>query len=310
MDCLSDVLSTVHFKGTIYCQAEFTAPWGLSVGPYPGHTGFLMMVRGSCLIEVTGQTPFTLASGDLFLTPLGNGYTIKDAADSPAQSLEEVIALSCSGNRQNKQLKFGGGGTPATMIMGCFEFDTNAENPLIKALPAVLFVKAEDLASEPWLDTTFRFLAAETASDRQGSAIVISRLTDLLFIQAIRAHISQMSGCSESTGWFRAIADSQIGQALNLIHEKPEAPWTVASLAAAVNMSRSSFAARFAELVETGPLEYITSWRMQKAQELLRQNNLSLAEISVLTGYQSEPAFRKAFKRVIGEAPGRFRKSH
>jgi AraC-like DNA-binding protein len=283
VDCLSDVLSTVHFKGTIYCQAEFTAPWGLSVGPYPGHAGFLMVVRGSCLIA------------------------IKDAAGSTVQTLEEVIAQSCSGTLQNKQLKLGGGGTPATMIMGCFEFDTSAENPLIKALPEILFVKAEQLASEPWLGTTFRFLAAETASDRQGAAIVVSRLTDLLFIQAIRAHMSQVSGCTNTTGWLRAIADAQIGQALNLIHEKPEAPWTVASLAAAVNMSRSSFAAKFAELVETGPLEYITSWRMQKAQDLLRQNNLSLADISVLSGYRSEPAFRKAFKRVTGEAPGRFR---
>ena len=309
MDALSDVLSTVHFKGTIFCQAEFTAPWGLSSGNFPGHTGFLMMVRGSCLMEVPGKPALALAAGDLLLAPKGHGYTIKDAESSTAITMEDAFNQFCTGSSQNKQIKLGGGGTAATIIMGCFEFDTSADNPLINALPEILFVKAEQLSSEPWLETTFRFLAAETASDKQGSAIVVSRLTDLLFIQAIRAHISQVKECPTTPGWLRAIGDAQIGQALNLIHEKSEAPWTVASLAAAVNMSRSSFASRFAELLGVGPLEYITSWRMQKAQELLRQNNMSLGDISVMSGYQSEPAFRKAFKRVIGEAPGHFRKS-
>jgi len=308
MDCLSDVLSTVHFTGTIYCQAEFSAPWGLRLGAYPGHTGFIMVVRGGCLLEVNGQTPISMGPGDLMLSLMATGYEIKDTAGSPVVNLEDV-GKNCQG--QNKQLTLGGGGTKTTLIMGCFEFQTVGKNPhpVLSALPKLLYVKAEDLQSEPYLHTTFSFLAAETASDRPGSDIVVNRLTDLLFVQAIRAHISQVKNCPKSTGWLKAIADPQIGKALSLIHETPAAPWTVASLADAVSMSRSSFAAKFTALMDTSPLDYVTSWRMQKAQELLRDGAENLAEIASRTGYQSEPAFRKAFKRETGQAPGSFRKA-
>jgi AraC-like DNA-binding protein len=306
MDCLSDALSTVHFKSTIYCQAEFTSPWGLQLDAYPGHTGFLMLVRGGCLLDIPGRSPLSMAAGDLLLNRMTTGYTMKDAPQSPVIGLTEAMI---DADRRGKSLKLGGGGAPTTAIMGCFEFETGTNNPLINALPSLLYVKAENLQSEPWLDTTFRFLAAETATERQGSAIVVSRLTDLLFIQAIRAHISQVKDCPNSTGWLKAVADPQIGRALNLIHENPQAPWTVASLADAVSMSRSSFAARFTELIDTSPLNYVTSWRMQKAQEMLRQGADNLADIANRTGYQSEAAFRKAFKRETGQAPGSFRRA-
>jgi transcriptional regulator GlxA family with amidase domain len=156
---------------------------------------------------------------------------------------------------------------------------------------------------------TFRFLAAETSNERQGGSVVINRLADLLFIQGVRAHISKLKECPVSTGWLKAIADPQIGRALSLIHANPESPWTVASLAAAVNMSRSSFAARFSQLMQTSPVDYITSWRMQKAEDLLRQGNVYPAEIAALIGYQSEAAFRKAFKRETGSTPGAVRKA-
>jgi AraC family transcriptional regulator, alkane utilization regulator len=314
MDCLSDVLSTVHFKGTIFCQADFTSPWGLKVGPYATHTGFLMMIRGGCRLEITGQKPIFMGPGDLVLTQMSNSYTIKDQESSAAIDLNDAMEKSkgssgTGAKAEGKHLKLGGGGAPTSMVMGCFEFDTNINNPLINALPSLLYVKAEDLQSEPWLDTTFRFLAAEAASERQGSTIVMSRLTDLLFIQALRAHISQVKNCPTSSGWLKAVADPQIGKALSLIHENPEAPWTVASLADAVSMSRSSFAARFQELLETSPLSYVTSWRMQKAQEMLRQGADNLADVAGRIGYQSEAAFRKAFKRETGQAPGSFRRS-
>ena len=138
--------------------------------------------------------------------------------------------------------------------------------------------------------------------------MVISRLTDLLFIQGVRAHISQIKKCPETTGWLKAIADPQIGQALSLIHASPEAPWTVASLATSVSMSRSSFAARFSQLMNTSPVDYVTSWRMQKAEELLRQGVVNPSEIAPLIGYQSEAAFRKAFKRETGQTPGNMRR--
>jgi len=305
MDLLSDVLSTVHFKGTLYCQGEFTAPWGLEVGPYPGHNGFIMVVRGGALLEIAGQTPVSMAAGDLMLSRAGTGYAIRDSVNSPLISIDKAVA---SITHNSKILKFGGGGTPSILIMGCFEFETADNNPLINALPTVIYVPAQDLQSEPWLENTFRFLAAEATCDRPGSTIAVSRLTDLLFIQAIRAHIGQVKNCPESAGWLKAIEDPQIGRALSLIHQTPEAPWTVATLAETVSMSRSSFSARFSKLLNTSPLEYVTAWRMQKAQEMLRQGVDNLSEVASRIGYQSEAAFRKAFKRETGEAPGSFRK--
>jgi AraC-like DNA-binding protein len=307
MDSLSDVLSSVHFKGTIYCQANFTAPWGLKLGEYPGHTGFLVMVRGSCLLDLDGHPPLSLTAGDLMLSPTGKSYTIRDSEQSPVVSLEEFIAGG-NAEERNKVFNFGGGGQLTSVIMGCFEFDGTTKNPLVGSLPELLFIKAEELTSEPWLETTLRFLASETARPREGTDLVINRLTDLFFIQAIRAHIGQVKNCPASTGWLRAIGDSQIGAALNLIHERTEAPWTVQSLAEAVSMSRSTFAAKFAAFTGAGPLDYVTNWRMQKARELLELNHQTVAEIALKVGYQSEPAFRKAFKRVIGKSPGEFRK--
>jgi AraC-like DNA-binding protein len=276
------------------------------MGAYPGHTGFLMVVRGGCLLEIPGKDPISMASGDLVLKRGESGYTIKDHASSPAVSLFDLMTEE---NRASKLVIHGGGGAQTQLVMGCFEFETSAKNPLVTSLPDLLYVKAEDLRSEPWLDTTFRFLAAEASANRQGSDIVVSRLTDLLFIQAVRAHISDIKNCPNTNNFLKAVSDPQIGRALTLIHENPQAPWTVASLADAVSMSRSSFAARFHELIDESPLSYVTSWRMQKAQELIRLGVDNLADIASQIGYQSEAAFRKAFKRETGLAPGIFKRS-
>jgi AraC-like DNA-binding protein len=307
VDALSDVLNTIHFKSTVYCHAELTAPWGVRMNSHPGHVGFLMVMRGGCLLEREGQSGYTsMAAGDLVLSPMGAAYSIKDAPVSPVVDLMSVITPEAAAK---KKLVLGGGGTSTNLILGCSEFQTSGQNPFFNSLPDILHVKAEDLQSEPWLDMTFRFLAAETSNERQGASVIISRLADLLFIQGVRAYISRLKDCPQSTGWLKALADPQIGQALSLIHANPESPWTVALLAAAVSMSRSSFAARFTQLMQTSPVEYVTSWRMQKAEDLLKQGSINPSEIASLIGYQSEAAFRKAFKRETGVTPGAVRKT-
>ncbi|MDP9179956.1 MAG: helix-turn-helix transcriptional regulator [Gemmatimonadota bacterium] len=135
----------------------------------------------------------------------------------------------------------------------------------------------------------------------------MSRLADILVVQAVRAHLAQNGGGCK--GWLRALVDPQIGQALSLIHQKPEADWTVESLASKVGMSRSAFAARFAQQVEEPPLTYLTRWRMQKASRLLETTPAGVAEIAKRVGYDAEAAFSKAFKRWIGVAPGAYRRS-
>lgn len=310
MDSLSDVLNRVRLKGTIYCVSEFTAPWGIRLPGHPGHPGhsaFLMMLRGGCLASVDGAPePFSLAGGELILLPHGAGCIIQDRPDSHVTPIEQIIAAPPG---KSDVVRFGGGGALTSLLMGCFEFDTRATNPLIESLPGVIYLTAEHLKSEPWLETTLRLLVSEKSESRPGSDTLISRLTDMIFIQIIRAYVTQIKNCSEAPGWLRALADDQIGSALNLIHEQPGAPWTVASLASAVGMSRTSFAMKFTSLVTNSPMDYITSWRMQRAVHLMESGQDNMAEIARSVGYTSEAAFAKAFKREIGEAPGAFRRN-
>jgi len=141
-----------------------------------------------------------------------------------------------------------------------------------------------------------------------GSEVVANRLAEVLFIQTLRAHIASGSE-SCKRGWLRAIFDRQIGAALRCVHENVKSPWTVQSLAAAAGMSRSAFASRFKELLGQIPLDYVTDWRMQKATQLLNQQDKKLAEIAQSVGYESEDAFSKAFKRVVGVAPAEYRRN-
>lgn len=308
MDSLSDVLNNVSFRGSLYCQAELSAPWGLKLEGCSGHAGFLMVVRGSCYMTVEGiAQPVVMGGGDVAVAAANSACLLQDNLDSPFITMCEASNYQ---RQQGKTIKFGGGGNTTTLLMGCFELESGSNNPLVKGLPPLIYLKAEDLQTEPWLESTIRFLAAESTQEKPGSEIVLNRLTDLLFVQIIRAHMKQVKDCPRSTGWLKALADAEIGKALTLIHEKPEKPWTVASLAEEVGLSRTSFAVKFANLAGIPPLEYVTSWRMQKAKQLLKQNQSSIAEIGSAMGYSSEAAFAKAFKREIGTSPGQFRKQH
>jgi len=146
----------------------------------------------------------------------------------------------------------------------------------------------------------------EMSSGQPGAATIVSRLADILFVQAIRAHVAARG--ADAKGWLRALSDQQIGKALSLIHERPNAPWSVETLADEVAMSRSAFAARFSELVEEPPLTYLTRWRMQRASKLLRTSDDTIATVASKVGYDAEAAFSKAFKRWMGSAPGAFRR--
>jgi AraC-like DNA-binding protein len=170
----------------------------------------------------------------------------------------------------------------------------------------VVHVKGDAGTTVRWLEANPQFVASEMASREPGFETIVSRLADILVVQAVRAHLAQSGGGCK--GWLRALVDPPIGRALSLIHEKPEDDWTVESLASKVGMSRSTFAARFAQLVEEPPLTYPTRWRMQKASRLLETRHASVAEVAKRVGYDAEAAFSKAFKRWVGVPPGAYRR--
>jgi len=317
LDPITDLFEAMQIVSVVHARLEATAPWGLkreadaeegvgepSAAFSPSQFAhFGMLTRGNCWLSVGGRPDaLPLAGGDCFLLAPGSSYALRDNPRTRAQSFCDVAPKNGS-----QVIEYGGGGSPTTIISGWFRFRATSLKPLSHLLPPLILVKA-DQAQSLALHTTLSMLASETAVSKPGSELVINRLADMLFIYSIRAHIESASGTSES-GLLRAIFDRQIGVALKSIHEKMEHPWTVESLAAACGMSRSAFALRFKEVVGETPLEYLTSWRMQKATGLLQKRDGKLFEVAKSVGYDSDAAFSKAFKRVLGVAPGEYRRN-
>lgn len=307
MDTLSDVLSSVRFQSAIYGLIECSAPWGIRLPSAEGHVRLLMVVRGGCLIYFEGEAePISLAAGELVFCRKDVAAEFKDTATSLTVPIEEIAGEVPA---RGRVLRTGGGGASSSLMLGCFTLDAHQHNPFMASLPGVIYLTSKHVQAEPGLESIIRLLISEVTGNGPGGDILVSRLSDAIFIQVIRAYIAQIKQCKETPGWLKALADTEIGPALTLIHEKPESPWTVATLADAVNMSRTSFATKFAALVRQTPIDYLTSWRMQKAVALIRDERANVEDIASAVGYTSRAAFAKAFKKELGQSPGEYRRS-
>ena len=259
-----------------------------------------MLSRGNCWLSVEGiPEPIPLTGGDCFLLARGTSIVLRDSPRTRPSWTFREIGAKANGNVAH----CGGGGAPTTIVCGSFSFDRVSLRPIAQLLPSFILIKA-DQARTLALHGTMQALASEMAEQVPGSEVVANRLAEVLFIQVLRAHIA--SGPERNKGWLRAVFDPQMGTALSAIHDSVNTPWTVESLAEAAGMSRSAFAARFKELLGQTPLEYVTEWRMQKAMQLLQQRDKKLIDVARSVGYQSDAAFSKAFKRVVGANPGEY----
>jgi AraC-like DNA-binding protein len=262
-----------------------------------------MVSRGNCWLTVEGiRDPIPLTGGDCFLLAPGISYSLSDNVRTRTRSFCEVAPKD-----RTNVIHYGGGGAPTTIISGLLRFESLHLKPITQLLPGLILIKA-DQARTLALHTTLQLLATEMAEQTPGSEVVANRLAEVLFIQAIRAHIASGAEICKR-GWLRAIFDLQIGAALKSIHENVNSPWTVESLAESAGMSRSAFAERFKELLGQTPLEYVTEWRMQKAVQLLQLGDKKLIDVAQSVGYESDAAFSKAFKRVVGLTPGEYRRN-
>ena len=202
----------------------------------------------------------------------------------------------------------GGDNPPVSVIAGCFNFELPESQLLIKHLTPVVSLRAGEQSASPWFQATLHFIAAETSENLPGATAIVDRLAEVLFIQAMRTCI-QASDASGSPNWLRALSDKQIGEALRLMHAEPSRAWTVVELARCVAMSRSAFAERFKDLVGETPLDHLTQWRMVRAAGMmLSAKTKRFAEIASAVGYDSESSFGKAFRRVMGVRPGKYRR--
>jgi AraC-like DNA-binding protein len=192
------------------------------------------------------------------------------------------------------------------MICGSFEFEGQQAKSFLTVLPEWIRVRRVERGGNEWLDATMRFLRRETHQGGVGADTIITRLIDVLFVEAVRTWLREQP--QGSAGWLGALRDPPIGAALGLIHQAPDKRWTVPSLAAAVGMSRSPFAARFTALVGVSPMAYLKHWRMQVGATLLARHAQALASVAEQVGYESIPAFSRAFTREFGVPPAQYRR--
>jgi AraC-like DNA-binding protein len=291
--------------GTFYCRSEMSAPWGLAMPARPGCLSFHVLTTGRCWLEVDGGERAPLEPGDLALVPHGRGHRLLSEPDVTAIRVDQLRHENVSD--RYAVLRHGGGGAPTSLVCGAVRFDHPAAHHLIALLPRMIHVQASSSPQTEWLQSTLRLMAAEARELRPGGETVITRLADILVIQAIRSWIERDPAAQ--TGWLGALQDRQIGRAIAAIHREPARPWTVSTLAAEVGMSRSAFAARFTQLVGEPAMHYLARWRMHVAMNWLREETVGVGEMASRLGYRSEAAFSRAFKRFLGFSPGAVRRT-
>jgi AraC-like DNA-binding protein len=300
MDPLDDAFSTMRVRESLYARVEASAPWGIRFKA--GTTArFGLVVSGSCWLTTEAPAKSVpLATGDCYVILDGSSYVLGDHPRSPTENCFDLVPRLVDG-----AVSVGGGGTAATVVTGWFVYDELGARPLMALLPRLLHTRDDGYRTEI-LKAALALLAQETERPGLGSGVVVSGLADILFVQAIRSHLTDAG--EDDVGWLAALSDRRIGAAMRALHAGPAEPWTVEKLAAVANMSRSAFAARFKARLGEAPLEYLTRWRMFRAGVLLRRTERSLGEIANQVGYESDAALSKAFHRVVGMAPGAFRK--
>jgi AraC-like DNA-binding protein len=299
-DVLGDVLESVHLKGVIHGPLTFDPPWAVQIDG--GAMRLYVLTQGRCLLTLDHwRSPVDLACGDLVLVAQGQRHRLGDSLDSPVVAFEQALTRSpLAGSWRPRQRP----DFTAVLVVSLPADSPRLRSPL-SWLPPFICIKGENANPPSCLADVLRVIMQEASSARPGAQAIINRLCHVLLVQTLRTHIAAMAASRENT--LPALLDPDIGQALRLIHHQPGRPWTVASLASEVGMSRSAFAARFHSLVGQPPLHYLLRYRMKQACQFLRDPQRGIKDIAARVGYSSEAAFSCAFKRWTGVAPGSYR---
>jgi AraC-like DNA-binding protein len=313
MDVLSEVFAAVRFSGGVFLDAEFTAPWCVvsqvaaedfdAHGRMPAHLiAYHYVIDGQLLVRVGDGPPLPVLAGEIVLLPRNDAHVLGSATDLPAVVIDDRI--QAPGERTPAVLRYGGGGEPTHVICGYLGCDM-PDTLLLNALPQLLKLGVRDGAGGAWLETSFRHAAAEFAVSSSGSAAVLGKLAELLFVEGVRRYVAALP--EGQSGWLGGLRDRLVGRSLALLHGRVAHPWTTEELAREVGLSRSAFAERFTALVGQPPMRYLAHWRLQLAAVRLRDSNAATAQIAADVGYESDAAFNRAFKRAFGTTPAAWR---
>lgn len=306
MDALSAILDTVRIRGSVYFWASFAAPWGVKVPAYPHVIRYHLILRGHCWVRVEGvPDAVRLEPGDMVAIPHGRAHLMSDGPKTRCATLEQVVERSGFTGHGALVLGDPDAGQGTRIVCGHFAHDAEEGHPLFRALPASIVVRGAEGGDTDEFQDLLRRVAREVTAEQPGTTAVVTRLTEVLFVQMLRRYATQHP--ARAVGW-AGFADAWVGPSLMRIHEEPGANWSVATLAKAAGLSRTAFALRFRRLMGTTPLTYVTRWRLTTAKARLRDPSTSIAEVASRVGYQSESAFNRAFTKAFGLGPGAYRR--
>jgi AraC family transcriptional regulator, activator of mtrCDE len=310
LDVLSDVLSRLAIRGTLYFRTSFTSPWGVEVPPFENVARFHYASRGECFVRIAGTSDIvSLAQGDLVIIPHGAGHSLYCAATEDDAILHLDRVIEESGYDGDGVLVYGGDSSddrPTQLICGHISFASDARHPIFERLPPYIHIRNYGESSASWMEATLRAIGEEAGQDRMGADFIALKMSEVIFAQALRTFIE--SQAAERVG-LSGFADPHIGRALAAFHKQPSEAWTVESLAREAGLSRTGFAQRFAQKMGVTPMQYLTSWRVQLAREALAAGQVSTIEAAELAGYVSEAAFARVFKKDVGVTPAAYRAS-
>ena len=315
MDVLSEVLRVVKLDGALFFNAEFSAPWCLSepespaiasrLSPESGHLILYHFVtEGSAYAKLPDGTREQLNAGDIVVFPHGDAHFLGNGRSMPAVDAVKHFAPNLIGGV--KVARFGGGGDVTKFVCGYMTCDPQLGDVFLAGLPKMLKVHVDNQPSGQWLENSIRFSVAEDTGLDDGSGLVLTKLSELLFVETLRRYINTLP--NEQTGWLAGARDPMIGKALALLHSDSSHPWTVESLARRIGLSRTRFAERFRHFLGESPIAYLNRWRLKLGAEQLESTDHSVAEIAATVGYGSEATFNRAFKREFNCPPAQYRR--
>jgi AraC-like DNA-binding protein len=314
MDALSDLLRAVRFSGGLFLEARFRSPWcihaqitkddcGPGVDPQGGLVAFHYVLHGRVDVRLGNETVRTAGPGEMILLARNDRHLLGSDTSLPPQDAGAMV--SKASDHELAHIDFGRGASVRQHFVCGFLTTPMREHPLLTALPALIIADLRERPCAEWAQTSFRYAAREHASRRPGSQDILARLSELLFVEAVRSQIEQLPG--NATGWLAALLDPPLARALSALHAQPAAAWTTATLARQAFLSRSAFADRFTRMVGVPPMSYLTRWRMLLAGQRLRESSETIAQVAAAVGYESESTFSRAFTRELGLAPGAWR---
>jgi len=319
MDALSDVLKSVRLEGAVYLNAEFTAPWciqakfGLAsvrarLAGAEHVVFFHFLTEGGCKVRLADSAEvLDAAAGDLVLFAREDKHLMGSDLHLAPVEAASLIDSDAAADADLIQMRHGGGGAATRFVCGYLACSRGVCRPLLDALPRVLRIPIGDGPAAALLRDLLRVGVRESSTARPGAGSMLAKLSELMFVEAMRRYVENLP--PEGKGWLAGVRDPQIGRALALLHGEPGRPWTVDELAREVALSRSALAERFAALVGEPPIQYLMRWRLALAAQTLRSGGEAITRVAERSGYESESAFNRAFKREFGMPPAAWRKA-